>query len=317
MLRSLALNVLNFATIQTAAARIRPHIKSTPVLTSELLDQRVEAKLFFKAEHRQAIGAFKARGATNAIFSLPPEVSQRGVVTHSSGNHAAAVAYAARLRGIAAHIVMPTNVPAVKRANVLAQGGIIIDCEPTIDSREQTAARVLQTQGGTLIHPYNDYAVMAGQGTAALEFLTTHPELDLILCPVGGGGLLSGTAVAAKFLRPGIRVIGVEPAAADDAAQSFHTGKLVRPAAPPLTIADGLRGALGDLTFATIQQHVDDIVIVTEAAISEATRLLQAVFDELIEPSAAVPLAALLQGVITANPHLKVGIILTGGNVDR
>ncbi len=212
---------------------------------------------------------------------------------------------------------MPTNVPGVKRANVLAQGGIIIECEPTLDSRESTAARVLAERGGTLIHPYNDYAVMAGQGTAALEFLATHPDLDLILCPVGGGGLLSGTAVAAKALRPGIGVIGVEPAAADDAAQSFRTGQLVRPSTPPQTVADGLRGALGDLTFAVIRDHVDDIVTVAEAAIVETTQLLQTTFDEPIEPSSAVPLSALLAGAIPRTQGLKIGIILTGGNVDR
>jgi threonine dehydratase len=307
--------MLTLARIQAAAARIAPHVVTTPVLQSAELNRRTQNLLFFKAEHRQATGAFKARGATNAIFSLSPAIAARGVVTHSSGNHAAAVAYAAKLRGVSAHIVMPTNVSATKRANVLAHGGIIIDCEPSIESREDTAAHVLAVKGGTLIHPYNDFDVMAGQGTAALELLAAHPDLDLILCPVGGGGLLSGTAVAAKSLRPSIRVIGVEPAAADDAAQSFRSGQLVRPTAPPLTIADGLRGALGDLTFATIQANVNDIVTIDEIAIRTTATLLQHTFSEAIEPSSAVPLAALLAGVIPSPSGLQIGIILTGGNV--
>lgn len=307
--------MLKLVAIQAAAVRISPHIKTTAVLTSLALDQLTQAKIFFKAEHQQVTGAFKARGATNAVFSLAPAVAAGGVVTHSSGNHAAAVAYAARLRGIPAHVVMPTTVSSTKRANVLAEGGIIVDCEPTLDSREQTAARVLATQGGTLIHPYNDLDVMAGQGTAALELLAAHPDLDIVLCPVGGGGLLSGTAVAVKTLHPHIRVFGAEPAAADDAAQSFRTKTLVRPTTPPVTIADGLRGALGDLTFAEIIAHVDDIVTVDEPQIVAATRLLIQCFTQSIEPSSAVPLAALLDHSIPDIQGKRIGIILTGGNV--
>jgi threonine dehydratase len=307
--------MLSLIRIQDAAIRIAPHVRKTPVLTSSVLDARAGAQLFFKAEHRQVTGAFKARGATNAIFSLPAEIAAQGVVTHSSGNHAAAVAYAAKLRGISAHIVMPANVSQIKRQNVLVHGGIIVECEPSIASREETAARVLAAQGGTLIHPYNDLNIMAGQGTAALEFLQECPDLDLILCPVGGGGLLSGTAVAAKALNPAIRIIGTEPATADDAAQSFRAGKIIHPSIPPATMADGLRGALGTLTFAEISAHVDDIVTVTEADIAAATALLQQTFNEAIEPSSAVPLAALLAHRIKSCENLRIGVILTGGNV--
>jgi len=307
--------MLTLARIQAAAARIAPYIRITPVLTSQILDDRAQARIYFKAENQQAVGAFKARGAINAVFSLSPAVAAGGVVTHSSGNHAAAVAYAARLRGIAAHIVMPTTVSSIKRANVLAAGGIIVDCEPTLVSREQTAARVLATQGGTMIHPYNDLDVMAGQGTAALELLAAHPDLDIVLCPVGGGGLLSGTAVAVKTLHPHIRVVGTEPAAADDAAESFRTKILVRPTTPPVTIADGLRSALGELTFAEIIAHVDDIVTVDEPRIVAATRLLTQCFAQPIEPSSAVPLAALLHHAIPNSQGKRIGIILTGGNV--
>lgn len=307
--------MLTLAHIQAAAVRIAPHIKNTPVLTSRVLNERAQAQLYFKAENQQAIGAFKARGATNAIFALPAEVAARGVVTHSSGNHAAAVAYAANLRGIPAYIVMPTTVSPTKRANVLAEGGIIIDCEPTLNSREQTAAQVLTTRGGTMIHPYNDLDVMAGQGTAALELLATHPDLEIILCPIGGGGLLSGTAVVTKTLYPHIRVIGTEPEAADDAAQSFRTKTLVRPTTPPVTLADGLQGALGELTFAEIITHVDDIFTVTESQIASATRLLTETFNQPIEPSSAVPFAAVLAGSIPDIKEKRIGIVLTGGNV--
>lgn len=307
--------VLTINDILAAADRIAPYVVRTPVLQREELDAAVGSRVWFKAEHRQPIKAFKIRGATNAILALPEDVASRGVVTHSSGNHAAAVAFAAKLRGIPAYIVMPTNVPASKRANVLAHGGIIVDCEPTIDSREAGAAQVLAERGGTLIHPYNDYDVMAGQGTAALELVEEHSDLDLILCPVGGGGLLSGTAVSTKARIPHARVIGVEPAAADDAARSFRSGKLVRPDAPPQTVADGLRGALGDLTFAEIRRHVDEIVTVDEDQIHEARILLERAFGESIEPSAAVPFAALLYRREAMPAAARVGVILTGGNV--
>ncbi len=306
---------LTIEAIRAAAQRIAPHVIHTPVLRSPELNDVVGAQLFFKAEQRQPIRAFKIRGATNAVLSLDDPTAARGVVTHSSGNHAAAVAFAAKLRGIPATVVMPTNVPSSKRANVLAYGGRIVPCEPTLASRETIAAQVLAETGGTLIHPYNDLAVMAGQGTAALELLSDHPDLDLVLCPVGGGGLLSGTAVATRALAPHAKMIGVEPAAADDAARSFHGGELIIPTTPPKTIADGLRGALGNLTFAAIQHNVDDIVTIDEAAIEATTALLQRIFAEPIEPSSAVPLAALLHTRDALPPAQRIGIILSGGNV--
>lgn len=308
--------MLTLADIQAAATRIATYINHPPVLRDDRLDALADAAVFFKAEHRQSIHAFKIRGATNAVLQLSEDVAAHGVVTHSSGNHGAAVAYAARIRGVRATVVMPGNVPATKRANVLAQGGHIVDCEPTLASREAVAARVLAETSGTLIHPYNDLAVMAGQGTAALELLTAHPDLDVIMCPVGGGGLLSGTAVVTRALAPAAQVIGAEPAAAADAAQSLRTGQLTRPATPPVTIADGLRGALGDLTFAEIQRHVHRIWTIDEAAIVDATRVLQETFGEPIEPSSAVPFAALLAHRRELPARCRIGIILTGGNVD-
>lgn len=306
--------MLSFADIENAHARIRPHLHRTPVLTCGALDSLVGAPLFFKAENFQKVGAFKARGATNAIFALDAATAARGVVTHSSGNHAAAVAWAAARRGVPAHIVMPRDTARPKQEAVRAYGGRVTLCEPTLTARETVAARVMATTGATLIHPYNDLAVMAGQGTAALDLLGEVPDLGLILCPVGGGGLLSGTAVAAKHLRAGIRVAAAEPAGADDACRSFAAGQLVAPL-PPRTIADGLRGVLGDLTFAEIRRHVDEIATVSEEAIVTAMRLVWERMKIVIEPSSAVPLAALLSGRIDAAGR-RTGIILTGGNVD-
>lgn len=306
---------LSLAQIEAAHERIRPHVHLTPVLTCASLDALTGATLFFKAENFQKIGAFKARGATNAIFALAPEIAAKGVITHSSGNHGAAVARAARLRGITAHVVMPSNTPKIKVANVEAQGGRVVTCEPNLASREAAAARVQAETGATLIHPYNDLHVMAGQGTAALELVIAVPDLDLMLCPVGGGGLLSGTAVATKGRSPQTRVIGVEPAQADDAARSFHGGSLL-PSGKPDTIADGLRGALGDLTYAEITTHVDDIVTVSEAAIIAAMRLIWERMKIIVEPSCAVPLAGLLENRIPDIAGRRIGIILTGGNVD-
>ncbi len=308
-------SALTLADIRTAHARIREHITRTPVLTSARLDALVGASLFFKPENLQKIGAFKARGAANAVFALSAEVAARGIVTHSSGNHGAAVARAARLRGLTAQIVMPTNTPRLKVGNVEAEGGHVVWCEPTLAARETTTARLLAETGATLVHPYNDLHVMAGQGTATLELMEDVPNLDLVTCPVGGGGLLSGTAVAAKGVRPSIRVVGVEPANADDAARSFKAGQLVGPTTPN-TIADGLRGALGELTFAAIQGHVDDIVTVSEEAIIKAMRLVWEHLKIVIEPSAAVPVAALVEGLISGVAGQRIGVILTGGNLD-
>jgi len=283
-------------------------------MTSRTLDADAGARLFFKCENFQKAGAFKARGATNAVFCLSAVEADRGVATHSSGNHGAALARAAQLRGIRAHVVMPDNAPKAKRQSVERYGGIIHFCQSTIEARERTLERVLADTGACPIHPYNDLRVMAGQGTAGVELIEAIPDLDLVLCPVGGGGLLSGTAVAAKGMRPSIRGIGVEPAAADDAARSFRAGRIV-PSVDPKTIADGLRASLGDRTFAEIRRHVDDIVTVSEEAIVEAMRRIWEIMKIVVEPSAAVAYAALAERRVEVADS-RVGIILTGGNLD-
>jgi threonine dehydratase len=305
---------LSLSDIQAAHARIKDKINRTPMLSSSTLNLQAQAQLFFKCENLQKVGAFKARGATNAVFLLSEEEARRGVATHSSGNHAAALARAAKLRGIPAYIVMPTNAPKVKQASVKRYHGEIILCEPTLEARERTANEVVARTGATLIHPYNDWRIMAGQGTSALEMLADVPELDIILCPVGGGGHLSGIAVAAKGLKPDIKVFGIEPSGADDAAQSFKSGQIV-PATHPNTIADGLRTSLGEHTFATIRQHVDDILLVSESSIVTAMRAIWEIMKLVVEPSGAVPYAALLDHADLFKGK-RVGIILSGGNVD-
>ncbi len=305
---------LNLAAIRAAHDRIRAHIVRTPVLASEALNAATGGALFFKCENLQKTGAFKARGAANAVLSLNDTEAAHGVATHSSGNHAAAVARAARLRGIPAYIAMPSNSTQSKIRNVERAGGRITFCEPNDRARQETCDRIIAATGAVMIHPFNDYRVMAGQGTAALELLEDVPGLDLILCPVGGGGLLGGTAVAAKSLRPDIRVIAGEPAGADDAARSFRAGRIT-PAENMATIADGLRTTIGPLNFPIIQHYVDDIVTVSEAGIIAAMRLLWEELKIIIEPSCAVPYAAIMEGKVTVT-GLRTGIILTGGNVD-
>ena len=305
---------LDLAAIRAAHARIRPHITRTPVLTNGRLSAECGGQLFFKCENLQKIGAFKARGATNAVFSLAEVEALRGVATHSSGNHAAALARAAKRRGIPAHIVMPNNSAKPKIRMVEGYGGKITFCEPTQAAREEACARVLQTTLATMIHPFEDERVMAGQGTATLEFLEDVPDLDFILCPVGGGGLLAGTAVAAKALRPQIKVIGTEPAGADDATRSFRAGQRI-PLTHADTIADGLRTSIGVPNFAIARQNVDDIVTVSEAAIIAAMRMIWEAVKIIVEPSAAVPYAAILERRIDVAGK-RVGLILSGGNVD-
>lgn len=305
---------LTLAMIRSAHERIRDAIHRTPVMTSAALDEQAGGALFFKCENLQKMGAFKARGATNAVFSLTEEESMRGVATHSSGNHAAALARAAKLRGIPAHIVMPSNAPKAKRLSVQRYGGSIVFCEPTLAAREAAAAQVVADTGATLIHPFDNLQVMAGQGTATLELLEQAPQLDVILCPVGGGGLLSGTAVAAKRLSHKIQVIGTEPAGADDAARSFRAGRVL-PVESPNTIADGLRTSLSQRTFTEIRGYADDIVTVSETAIVTAMRTIWEVLKIVIEPSAAVPYAAVVEGKIDVQGK-RVGIILSGGNLD-
>ena len=305
---------LTLADIRAAHARIADKIHRTPVLTSATLDALCGAQLFFKCENFQKIGAFKARGATNAVFALTDAEAANGVATHSSGNHAAALARAARLRGIPAHIVMPSNAPKTKIESVRRNGGFIVFCKPTLVAREAACAKIIAETAARLVHPFDDYAVMAGQGTATLELLEQAPDLDLIIVPVGGGGLLCGTAVAAKGARPGIRVIAAEPAGADDAARSVAAGRLI-PLEQAATIADGLRTSLSARTFPLIQQQVDGIVTVSEESIVAAMRRIWEVLKIIIEPSCAVPYAAVMDEKIDVSGK-RVGIILTGGNVD-
>jgi threonine dehydratase len=305
---------LNLDTIRAAHQRIRPYIHRTPVLTNSWLNDACRASLFFKCENLQKIGAFKARGATNAVFALDDETARRGVATHSSGNHGAAVARAAKLRGIPAHIVMPSNSAKVKIRAVEGYSAQVVFCEPTEESREIKCEEVIKKTGATLIHSFENEHVIAGQGTAAMELLEDITDLDVIICPVGGGGLLSGTAIAAKSMRPQIKVIAVEPQNADDAAQSFRAGRRLV-TEKKFTIADGLRTNIGEPNFAIIQQYVDDIVTVSEEAIVLAMRAIWETIKIVIEPSAAVPYAAIAERIIEVAGK-RVGIILTGGNVD-
>ena len=305
---------LDLPAIRAAHERIRRYIHRTPVLTSSRLNQASGASLFFKCENFQKIGAFKARGATNAIFSLDDATARRGVATHSSGNHGAAVARAAKLRGIPAHIVMPSNSAKVKIRAVESYGARVVFCEPTEQARETTCADVIAQTGATLIHSFENLDVIAGQGTAAVEFLEDVPDLDLVMCPIGGGGLLAGTALAAKSMRPNIKVIAVEPENADDAAQSFREGRVIH-TEKKFTIADGLRTNVGEPNFAIIRRYVDDIVIVSEDAIISAMRMIWETMKITVEPSSAVPYAAIQEGKLDVAGQ-RVGIILTGGNVD-
>jgi len=303
--------------IREAHERIRAHIKRTPVLTSSRLDEASGASLFFKCENFQKVGAFKARGATNAVFSLDEATACRGVATHSSGNHGTALARAAKLRGIPAHIVMPSNSAKVKVRAVESYGARIVFCEPTQAAREAACADVIAKTGVTLIHSFENEDVMAGQGTAAVELLEDVSDLDLVMCPVGGGGLLCGTAVAAKTMRPQIKVVASEPMNADDAAQSFRAGRLIR-TEKKFTIADGLRTNVGTPNFSIIQRYVDDIVTVSEEAIITAMRTIWETMKIIIEPSSAVPYAVIMEGSASKIDigGKRVGIILTGGNVD-
>lgn len=300
--------------IRQAAARIKPYAHHTPVLTCSSLDHMANAQLFFKCENFQKVGAFKFRGACNTVFSLSDTEAKRGVATHSSGNHGAALAFAAQLRHIPAHIVMPHNAPQVKREAIAGYDAHIIWCAPTQADREATIRRVVDETGAVFAHPSNDARVIAGQGTAALELHDDVPDLDMVLAPVGGGGLISGIALATAALSPHTRVVAVEPDGADDAYRSLQSGT-IQPSIHPQTIADGLRTSLGDLTFPIIQQHVEQIVTVSEDAIIRAMRQVWERMKIVIEPSSAVPVAAVLDHQIEVS-GLRVGIVLSGGNVD-
>jgi threonine dehydratase len=300
--------------VRAAQARIASHVRRTPVLTCAALDELVGAELFWKCENFQNVGAFKARGACNAVFSLTDAEARLGVVTHSSGNHGAALAYAAQRRGIPAFVVMPENAAQVKLANVAAFGATIRLCAPNQAARERACADVAREIGATLVHPYDDARVIAGQGTAALELLAAQPALEVVIAPIGGGGLLSGTAIAVHGSNPDIIVLGAEPAGADDAARGFLSGK-VEALASPATIADGLRATLSERTLRAIRQHASAIGTASEDAIARAMRMTWEQMKIVIEPSSAVPLACLLEGTLSVRGK-RVGVILTGGNVD-
>ncbi|HVR29185.1 MAG TPA: pyridoxal-phosphate dependent enzyme [Thermoanaerobaculia bacterium] len=300
--------------VRGAALRIAPWAHRTPVLTSASLDRLLGARLWWKCENLQKAGAFKFRGAMNAVSRLEPAELARGVATHSSGNHAAALALAAQLRGASAYIVMPRTAREVKKRAVAGYGGEISFCAPTLEARETTLQRVIAERGCVAIHPYNDPDIVAGQGTAALELLEEVPDLDTLIVPVGGGGLLAGTAIAATESRPGIRVLGAEPAGADDAHRSLAAGRIL-PSVDPRTIADGLLTSLGELTFPVIQERVESIVTVSEQAIVTAMRLVWERMKIVIEPSSAVPVAALLEKREEVG-GTRIGVILSGGNVD-
>lgn len=303
------------------AHKIKEYVHRTPVLTSGTLNARLEAEVFFKCENFQKVGAFKFRGATHGVLSLNEADARKGVCTHSSGNHAQALSLAALNRGIPAYIVMPETSSRVKVEAVKHYGGQITFCKPTLEAREETLALVRKNTGATEIHPYNDYRTIAGQATAAMELIQDVAGLDLIMAPVGGGGLLSGTALATHYLSPGTQVIAAEPAMADDAYRSFYSGKLI-PSVNPKTIADGLLTSLGSLTFPIILAHVHQIVTVSEETIIEAMRFVWERMKIIIEPSAAVPVAALFENTGPGKNHSfpvrrkRIGIIISGGNVD-
>ena len=300
--------------IRDAAIRIDPYIHRTPVFTSTSINKIAGCELFFKTHNFQKVGAFKMRGAANAVMQLSEEQLTMGVATHSSGNHAAALACAARARGIKAYIVMPKNAPAIKKKAVAGYGAEIIECEPTLASREATLEEVVKKTGATFIPPYNHEHVILGQATCALELLEQTEKLDFILAPIGGGGLMSGTALTTRLFSPDTEIIGAEPAGADDAYRSLEAGRIL-PMDHPDTIADGLRTSLGSLTFPILQEHVKRIITVKDEEIVKAMRLIWERMKIIIEPSCAVPLAAVLKEA-SFFENGRVGIILTGGNVD-
>ncbi|HYC00919.1 MAG TPA: pyridoxal-phosphate dependent enzyme [Candidatus Limnocylindrales bacterium] len=306
----------DLAAVRAAAGRLTGYVHRTPVFTCSTIDERAGRSLFFKCENFQKVGAFKYRGACNAVLQLDEERARRGVVTHSSGNHAQALALAARQRGIPAHIVMPEGTPAVKLRAVADYGARVILCAPTLAARERTAADVAAQTGAVYVPPYDDPAIIAGQGTTALELFEQVADLDAILAPVGGGGLISGMSVVARSLHPRVRIFAAEPEGADDAARSVAAGRLI-PQTAPATIADGLRTSLGELTWPILRDHVEAVITVSEESIIAAMRLMWERAKLLIEPSSAVAVAAVLAPSFPAASQVRrVGVVLSGGNVD-
>ncbi|MEP3208994.1 MAG: pyridoxal-phosphate dependent enzyme [Maribacter sp.] len=295
-------------------SRIKPYIHNTPVLSSSMINHLVGAEVFFKCENFQRGGAYKMRGATNAILQLTEEQRSRGVVTHSSGNFAQAVSLGAQSLGVTAHIVMPSSSPEVKKKGVIAYQGFIYECEPTLEARESTANKIAQETGATPLHPSNDPDVIIGQGTAAMELLQNHTDLETIFCPVGGGGLIAGSALAAHYFGKNCKVYGGEPFEADDAYRSLQSGK-IEGNKTTNTIADGLKTTLGDNNFPIIKEHVNGIIRVTEEEIVSSMRLIWERMKIIVEPSSAVALAALLRDKSQFKGQ-KVGIVISGGNVD-
>ncbi|MBU1013875.1 MAG: pyridoxal-phosphate dependent enzyme [Bacteroidetes bacterium] len=300
--------------IEQAHERIKNYIHRTPVLSSEILNDIFKTEIYFKCENFQKVGAFKSRGAVNAVMSLNENELEFGVCTHSSGNHAQALARAAQLRNIKAYIVMPETAPKVKIAAVKQYGGEITFCKPTLAAREETIKRIIEITNAIEIHPYNNVKIIAGQATAAKELIEDHKALDIIMTPVGGGGLLSGTALAVKYFSPNTKVIAGEPDKANDAFRSYYKNRLI-PSINPNTIADGLLTSLGSITFPIILNHVDQIVTASESAIIEAMKLVWDHMKIIIEPSSAVPLATILENKFESQ-NKKIGIIISGGNVD-
>jgi threonine dehydratase len=304
----------DYKEVLSAHGRIKPFIHRTPVFTSRAINGLFENEFYFKCENFQKVGAFKFRGACNAVFSLSPGEVNKGVATHSSGNHAAALALAARLRNTSAYIVMPETAPEVKKKAVKGYGGEITWCEPTLQAREETLDTIVKETGAVFVHPYDNARIITGQATAAKELIEDAGNMDFLMAPVGGGGLFSGTLIAVKALSPKTRIIGVEPAGADDAYRSFVSGKL-HPSINPKTIADGLLTSLSPMTFEIISDLADDIITVSEMAIVSAMKLIWERMKIIIEPSSAVPLAAFLDNKINTK-NSKIGIVLSGGNVE-
>lgn len=300
--------------IEIAADRIQPVIHQTPILTSQAINAIAGCELFFKCENFQKVGAFKFRGASNAIAQISSRELANGVATHSSGNHAQALALAAKKKGCRAYIVMPNNAPKIKKEAVIGYGAKVIECDPTLAARETTLKKVVEETGATFIHPYNDNHIIAGQATCAKEVFEELSDLNYIIAPVGGGGLLSGTALSAHYFSPDTQVIGAEPSGADDAYQSFHQNKII-PSIAPNTIADGLLTSLGDKTFPIIKEFVKDIMVVNDLAIVQAMKLIWLRMKIVVEPSAAVPLAVVLNNQDLFRNKM-IAIILSGGNVD-
>ncbi len=308
------MNIPTYDDMLAARERITPHIHRTPVLTSRMLNEATGAELFFKCENFQKAGAFKVRGASNAVFGLPDDMLERGVATHSSGNHALSLSYAAGRRGIPCHVVMPRTAPQAKKDAVIGYGGTITECEPSTSSREEVFAEVHARTGADFVHPYNDPRVIAGQGTCSAELIEQVEGLDAVVAPIGGGGMISGTCLTLSHAAPDVKIYAAEPEQADDAARSFRAGHIIADDAP-VTVADGLKVPLKDLTWHFVRNHVTDIFTASEQEIIDAMKLIWKRMKIVMEPSSAVPLATILKNPETFAGK-RVGVIITGGNVD-